>query len=145
MMFPIYEALFQEGLILLLHAGVDIGLPPPVHCTPDRLARVLDRCPGGKIVAAHMGGFRCWEESARLLAGRELYFDTSYSFTELGAVEMAGLARAHGVDRVLFGTDSPWTAQAEELAKIRRLDLLPLDQERILGRNALLLLGAGTS
>ncbi len=140
-MFPVYETLFSEGLILLLHAGVDIGLPPPVHCPPERLARVLDRCPGGKIVAAHMGGFRCWEQSARLLAGRDLYFDTSYSFAELGAAEIAGLARAHGVDRVLFGTDSPWTEQGEELAYIRQLDLPQLDLERILGGNALSLLG----
>ena len=35
---PIYHALADAGLILLMHSGVDIGLPFPVHCTPARLA-----------------------------------------------------------------------------------------------------------
>jgi hypothetical protein len=142
-MFPIYESLFQEDLILLFHAGEDIGIPPPVHSLPERLARLLDRCPGGRVVAAHMGGFRCWEAVKRLLVGRDIYFDTSYSFAELGAAGMADLIRAHGANKILFGTDSPWTGQGEELARIRSLGLPQHDLERILFRNAVSLLGEG--
>lgn len=140
-MWPFYEALFQEGLIILFHAGSDAGLPPPVHCAPERLARVLDQFPGGRIVAAHMGGYRCWEGVARHLAGKELYFDTSFSFAGLGAAGMARLIRAHGPEKVLFGTDSPWTSQLESLAGIRGLDLPPDGKERILCQNAGSLLG----
>ena len=51
-----YRALAEASLIVLFHAGVDIGLPPPVHCTPPRLARVLDLAPDLTVIAAHMGG-----------------------------------------------------------------------------------------
>lgn len=139
-MWPIYEALLQEGLIILFHAGVDIGLPPPVHCTPERLARVLSRFPGGRIVAAHMGGFRQWESVVRHLVGKDIYFDTSFSFAELGAAGMSRLIRDHGPEKVLFGSDSPWTSQKESLTAIQHLDLPPDDRERILYRNALALL-----
>lgn len=140
-MWPVYEAVFQEGLIILFHAGTDIGMPPPVHCTPERLAGILRRLPGGRIVAAHMGGFRCWEGVARHLVGRDIYFDTSFSLRELGAEGMSRLIRDHGPDRVLFGSDSPWTSQRDELADLRRFCLPPGGLERILYRNALSLLG----
>ena len=39
--YPFYEAAQAEGMPILFHAGVDRGLPYPVHSTPERLARVL--------------------------------------------------------------------------------------------------------
>lgn len=137
---PIYRALADAGLILLLHAGVDIGLPTPVHCTPERLARVLDAVPGLTVIAAHMGGYDCWDDVERYIIGRDLYLDTSYSLADLGPERMASLIKAHGARRVLFGTDSPWTDQADEVAGIRALPLSDSDIAAVLGTNALRLL-----
>jgi len=139
-LFPIYNALADAGLILLFHAGVDIGLPPPVHCTPARLARVLDAAPDLTIIAAHMGGYSCWDDVERYLVGRELYFDTSYSMADLGAERMTDLIHAHGAGRILFGTDSPWTDQSAEVANIRALPLTDDEKAAILGGTALRLL-----
>lgn len=140
-LFPIYQALADTGLILLFHAGVDIGLPPPVHCTPDRLAKVLDAVPDLTVIAAHMGGYLCWEEAEKHIMGRNLYLDTSYSLADLGPERMAELIKAHGPDRVLFGTDSPWTDQAAEIAAISALDLADDEITAVLGGNASRLLG----
>jgi len=137
---PIYRALAAHGLIVLFHAGVDIGLPPPVHCPPDRLARVLDAVPELTVIAAHMGGYAQWDAVEHYLVGRDLYFDTSYSLGDLGPERMATLIRAHGADRILFGTDSPWTGQTEEIAGIRGLGLSAEETDAILGENALELL-----
>jgi predicted TIM-barrel fold metal-dependent hydrolase len=136
----LYRAMADAGLILLLHAGVDIGLPPPTHCPPDRLARALDAVPGLTVIAAHMGGFRQWEDVHRCLAGRDLYLDTSYTLPELGAAPMVELIRAHGAHRVLFGTDSPWADQAADIAALRALPLTETEQTAILGGNAAKLL-----
>lgn len=38
-MFPIYEKIGSLGMITVFHAGVDIGVPDPVHCTPQMLKR----------------------------------------------------------------------------------------------------------
>ena len=45
----------ELDLITVLHSGKDIGIDPPVHCTPERLSHVLDYVKGDKIVAAHLG------------------------------------------------------------------------------------------
>jgi hypothetical protein len=137
---PMYQALAEAGLILLFHAGVDIGLPPPVHCPPDRLARVLDAVPQLTIVAAHMGGYACWDDVERHLVGRDLYFDTSYSMADLGIERATAMIRAHGTDKILFGTDSPWTVQSAEVAAIRALPLTDDEIAAILGENAARLL-----
>lgn len=133
---PICRALADAGLIVLFHAGVDIGLPPPVHCTPDRLARLLDAVPELTVIAAHMGGYSCWDDVERYLVGRDLYFDTCFSLTDLGPERMTALMRAHGLDRILFATDSPWTDQAAEVAGIRALELSDDEVTAVLGGNA---------
>ncbi len=139
-MIPTYRALAAAGLIVLFHAGVDIGLPPPVHCTPERLARVLDAVPALTVIAAHMGGYDCWDDVERCLVGRDLYFDTSYSLADLGSERMTALMRAHGAGRILFGTDSPWTDQSDEVAAIRALPLTDDEISAVLGGNAARLL-----
>jgi hypothetical protein len=138
---PIYRALAQAGLIVLFHAGVDIGLPPPVHCPPLRLARVLDAVPELTVIASHMGGYAQWKDVKTHLLGRRLYFDTSYSLADLGAEQMMALIQGHGADRVLFGTDSPWTDQSVEARAIGNLPLTEVERTAILGGNACKLLG----
>ncbi|HHV63149.1 MAG TPA: amidohydrolase [Firmicutes bacterium] len=140
-MFPIYEALCAADLVILFHAGIDIGLPEPCHCTPERLRRVIDRFPGGKWVAAHMGGWRRWDEVETHLVGQPLYFDTSYSYPWLGASRMRDLILAHGVHRILFGTDSPWADQSKAITEIHDLGLAPEEERALLGGNAAALLG----
>ena len=138
---PLYRALADAGLFLLVHAGVDIGLPPPVHCPPERLAVVLDTIAHLTVIAAHMGGYAQWDAVERCLVGRQLYFDTSFAQTDLGAARMTELIRAHGTERILFATDSPWTEQQAEIAGIRALPFTDDEQRAILGGNAARLLG----
>ncbi len=140
-MIAICRALADAGLIALFHTGVDIGLPPPVHCPPERLARLLDAVPMLTAVAAHMGGFSQWEDVSENLVGRELYLDTSYSLPHMGADKFIEMVRAHGAQRILFATDSPWTGQAEEMAVIRALPLTDEEKAAILGGNAEIVLG----
>jgi len=135
-MFPIYELAFRLGLIILFHAGVDIGLPAPFHCTPDRLLKVVRAFPQGKIIAAHMGGYQYWNEVENLLVGENLYFDTSYSFGWLDEVQGKRIIKNHDYRKILFATDSPWGDQAEEVTKIKGLSLGNKVEDAILSGNA---------
>lgn len=133
---PLYRALADAGLMVLFHAGIDIGLPPPVGCTPDRLAKVLDAMPNLTIVAAHMGGYQQWDAVEEFLVGRALYLDTCYAYPDLPAERMAAMIQHHGAHHILFGTDSPWREQAAEIETIRQLPLKDEEITAILGENA---------
>ncbi len=139
-MFPIYEKAFELGLIIVFHAGDDIGLPPPYHCTPDRLLNIVKAFPGGRFVAAHMGGYGLWDEVEDVLAGEDIYLDTSYCLGVMSDMQAVGIIKKHGWKKVLFATDSPWTSQSDHIRKIKSLNLGSEAEAAILGENARLLL-----
>ena len=122
-MFPIYESLRENEMIVLFHAGVDIALYPPAHATPQRLAKVVDRFPGFKIIASHLGGYRMWDDVEKYLVGRGIYFDTSFVIDDMETERFVTIMKNHGFDKILFGTDSPWKDQADEVKKISFLDI----------------------
>ena len=140
-MFPLYEAIRDSGLVAVFHSGVDIGLPSNVHCTPLMLKNVLDNIPRMKIVAAHMGAHALWSDAERILSGRDIFFDTSYSYYSLGREGMKRMIGKHGAERILFGTDSPWKRADEEIENILSLRLSSAETESIMFKNALLLSG----
>lgn len=141
--FPIYQAVFQAGMAILFHTGVDVAYHAPFHCPPDRLAHVIDAFPDNRIIAAHMGGYRFWDDVEKYLIGRPIFLDTSFSMPELGPRRMTRMMRSHGLDRILFGSDAPWTSQSASLADIRTLDLTAEEQAAVLGGNAARLLAHG--
>jgi predicted TIM-barrel fold metal-dependent hydrolase len=131
-MLPVYEYIFQKGLILLFHAGVDIGLPAPYHCPPNRLRKVLDQLKGGKIVAAHLGGHEMWEDVGEYLVGTDVYLDTSMGLEYFSAETLKQIVSTHSSEKILFGTDAPWSNQKEELIRIQNAGLTPKQLEDIL-------------
>ena len=133
---PFYRALGKAGLVTVFHAGVDIGLMDYVRGTPERFRRALPWFEGGVVVLAHFGGFRVQDEVEKHLAGQDVWFDTSFAQHELSAEVQVRLIRSHGVNRVLFGTDSPWDDQAEQVAAFRKLPLTEAEKAAILGGNA---------
>jgi predicted TIM-barrel fold metal-dependent hydrolase len=140
-MFPIYGSAIELGMILLFHAGNDIAFEPPCHCPPEKLAKVINRFPDAKIVAAHMGGYDLWDDVLDCLAGSPVYLDTSMTLGFIDNSLLFKIIERHGADRILFGTDSPWTDQGQQLAAIRSLGLDADTVAMILGGNAEKLLG----
>jgi len=139
-LWPVYAAAEAHGMIIFFHAGAD-EIHSTVHGTPRAFATMLDEFPGLEVVLAHMGGYRQWDEVGEILAGRDVYFDTAYTLGNLPDTEFESLVRKHGVDRILFGSDGPWTDQAAELEYLRSLPFTAEETEAIIGGNAERLLG----
>ncbi len=139
-MLSILKKAAELGLIVVLHAGRDIGMPPPLHCSPEQLARALDAVPDVRMVAAHLGGWRMWDDVERLLVGRELYFDTAFVADYLTPEQYLRIVRSHGPERILFGSDSPWETPAHTLAGLQRLGLTETELQLITHDNAAALL-----
>lgn len=140
-MFPLYRLMARAGLIAFFHAGVDIGLGPPYHGNPDRIANVLKAVPELVVVAAHLGGYEMWDDVEKHLVGKNLYLDTSYTLTHIPPDQFLRIVRSHGVDRVLFGTDSPWADQAAEIALMEKRGLNEAELSAVFFDNAARLLG----
>ena len=141
----------ELGLIVLMHAGDDIGFPGAVRCSPKMTANALKQVGNVKIILAHMGGWKNWQEVAENLVNTSAMLDTAFSFGKitpkddyyspdflnlLKGEEFLSLISAFGNERVLFGTDSPWTDQKQSLEEIRKLPLSEMDLDNILYLNA---------
>ena len=145
-MLKIYDYALSKGLILLHHAGFDPDFPPPFKSSPKQFAKVVNAMQGGVIIAAHLGGHDQWDDVEEWLVGTDIYLDTSMGFEYFPSEQFLRIVKGHGADKILFGSDSPWSnAQLEA----ERLSALPLSKEEIaaiLGENARALLGiSGTS
>ena len=142
----------ELGLIVVTHAGFDIGFPGMVRCSPQMAKKVVDEVGDFKFVLAHMGGWKNWSEVLEILSGTGIFIDTSFSTGKiiprsdfqwreedlklLDAEEFMNFVKIFGADRILFGTDSPWTSSRSEIDFIRDLPLADADKDKILGGNA---------
>lgn len=141
-MYPLYEAVAAEGMFILFHAGMDRGLPHPVHATPKRLAAVHRAVPELSMIVAHLGGEEAYEETVLHLLGQNLYLDTSFVLRKMAGTFRERLLKGHPAERLVFASDSPWTDQGEELQFLLQLPYLTeRDKEKICFSNAARLLG----
>jgi len=140
-LFPIYEKIANLGMITVFHAGVDIGIPDPVHCTPQALASILPVFNGAPVVAAHFGGYMVRAETMKHLVGKDVYFDTSYSHSRFPPLWAKEIIKKHGAKKILLGSDMPWSRTDYEINYVKSLGLSDDDLELILGKNAQALLG----
>lgn len=147
----------ELDLIVVTHAGIDIGFLDETQSSPAKCKRVWDEIGQFKFVLAHMGGWKNWDEAKELFAGSGVWIDTAFSTDKmeplpdgywkesdlyfLDAPGFIDMVNAFGEDRVLFGTDSPWSGQKESLDFIRALDLSDETKAKIFGDNAVKLLG----
>ncbi len=139
--FPLYEKAAKLGLITVFHSGVDYGLFEPVHCTPERLSKALPAFNGGVVVAAHFGGYFCWYDVEEYLVGKQIYFDTSFCYGRIPIQHAKRIVKNHGADKILFGSDLPWSKASSEIMLVKGFELPEDEYEMVIGKNAAKLLG----
>ena len=141
-MFPVYEACRELNLPVLFHSGFDYYSPDEIHCTPKRAIKVASRVKGLKMILAHLGANRMWEQVYDELAGigGEVYFDPAFTL-DCPDELMEKIILKHGADRILFASDCPWASSKEIAVKIERLKFSDDMKEKIFHINAERLLG----
>ena len=135
-MLKIYDYAFERGLIILQHAGYDPGFPPPYHTSPEKFRSIVRQMRGGVMIAAHLGGQSQWDEVEKYLVGENIYLDTSMGQKLYPKEQFLRIVKAHGADRILFGTDSPWSSAKDEVELISALPLSDEEKALILSDNA---------
>jgi hypothetical protein len=142
-LFPIYEEMCKQNLILVMHTGFDIAFPRIRRADPAQIARVLARFPELRMVTTHLGAWDQWDEVLELLAGRPIYMELSYTLDFLAPERARKILEKHPSQYLLFGTDSPWGNQSTSRVQLEKLGLEAGLRQRILRDNALALLNSG--
>lgn len=143
----------ELGLVVLAHAGMDEVYPDNVHCDVKRILHVIETVKSERLILAHMGGWNLWEDVRKYICGAPVYFDTAFSLSGTVNVENQGkfgamlddtqfveLVRSHGVSKILFGSDTPWSSQRSNVDWIQACSLTAQEKKMVLGENAAKLL-----
>ncbi len=133
---PLYEVMERLDIPVLFHCGEELSGTMKVRSSPSRISRIRDKFPRLRMVGAHFGGFRLWEDTKKYLIGKDIYLDTSFFFGHLPDEDARQMLLAHRPDRILFGTDFPLTDQKNDLEYIRKFDVPAALKERMLYLNA---------
>ena len=137
---PLYKRASQLGLIILFHAGEDMGYPAPYHATPERLRKAA-KWIDSPMVCAHWGSANMGEDVLKYLCDIPVYFDTAFGYGTMPKDRAQRILDKKGTDLILFGSDCPWHAPHWDVGMIETLDLSVSDKEKIFHLNAEKLLG----
>ncbi len=144
----IQEVDIDDPRMLKLYEIVEGRMPVYFHIGDDRpqyrfseakkLAKVLDMFPKLEVVAAHLGGYKSWEDAIEYLAGNDrVWYDTSSALwamtPEYGDYVLSKL----GTEHVMFGTDYPVMNTPDEMERLFKLTLTEQQKEDILWNNAI--------
>lgn len=138
----ILECARDLDLIVLTHAGLDVAyVNEPMRCPAELVLDLIHRVPYEKFVLAHLGGYEENSPALDRLCGENIYFDTAYILRYTTEDTLRRVLSEHGADRVLFGSDSPWSSMRDDVATVKAFSLVSKDERRLLCDNAKSLLG----
>ncbi len=135
------EACVAHNMIVMTHAGADIGFPEPWRSNPEELLAFHQRHKKLVLVLAHLGSWLMFDQVEKLVCGERVFLDTAFLDSYITPEQLLRIIRQHGSERVLMGSDFPWMGQDSTLKMLDSLDLTGREKEMIYGDNAAELLG----
>ena len=149
----IIDTASEQGLFIITHAGMDIGLYPPICCTIDSILNVIKDVRPEILILAHMGGWMNWEEVTERLApviSKGIYLDTAFSigvidwlnpdthkdYHQMSDDQFRKMVKSFGSEHIVFATDSPWAEQKDYVDRMNKMRLSDEELENIFHKNA---------
>ena len=127
-----------EGkLPILFHIGDDRY----EFSAPERLIKMAKKYPEATFIAAHFGGYRCWDKASLYVGLDNVYFDTCSSLPFISPERARELIDLLGAERFFFATDFPMWDSKGELERFNKITLSDKEREMILSGNIKRLLG----
>ena len=118
-------------LPILLHMGDNRF----EYSKPYRLARMAKKYKEVKFIAAHFGGYRCWDEVDVYVGLDNVYFDTCSSLAFISAEKARKLIDKFGAEKFFFATDFPMWSADSELERFNKIKLTDKEREMIFSLN----------
>jgi len=139
-MYGFYELIASCGLFVVFHTGNNAASPGKTQADVERIKKIADWFKDLTIVCTHVGGWKQWERINCLSNCENVHTETSLALNEVSDEQFIRLISCFDEDRVLFGSDSPWTDQQEMLKRTVQLNISDARKEKLLFKNAAALL-----
>ncbi len=136
---PLYEIASSKGIPVYFHSGDDRA--EYRYSEPKKIAYIAETFPSLRIAAAHLGGYKAWDESLEYLAGREnVWYDTSSALWAMSVERADHIISKLGTERLMFATDYPTVTMESEIERFTAVTMSPRVREEVYFGNAMRLL-----
>ena len=120
-----------DKLPILFHIGDDRY----DFSKPQRLVNIAKKFNNVTFIAAHFGGYRCWEEAKIYKGLNNIYFDTCSSLPFITPQKAKEIITMLGAEKFFFATDFPMWDATTELERFCKIDLTEKERELIFSGN----------
>lgn len=120
-----------DKLPILFHIGDDRF----DYSKPKRLIKIAKKFPSVKFIAAHFGGYRCWQDAVMYKGLDNVYFDTCSSLPFISPERAKEIIDMLGANKFFFATDFPMWDAERELERFNKINLTQNEREMILSGN----------
>lgn len=120
-----------DRLPILFHVGDDRY----EFSKPFRLAKMAKEFNKVNFIAAHFGGYRCWDDVDVYKGLDNVYFDTCSSLTFITAQKAKAIIDKLSAEKFFFGTDFPMWDASGELNRFNQIKLTEKEREGIFSLN----------
>ncbi len=143
-MYGFYELMASFGFFVMFHTGYDMAFPGNAQADVERVKKIANWFKDLTIVCTHVGGWKQWDRISCLSDCKNVFTETSLTMSEISDAEFIKAISYFDEDRILFGSDSPWTDQLEMLQRTLHLKISDTLKEKMLYKNAANLLALNT-
>ena len=134
----------DDDRLMRIYELIEGRMPLVMHCGdyrtdfshPRRMKRILHEFPNLVVDAAHFGGWSVFDYALEYLEDENCYVDTSSALEFLGPRRTVELARAYGIERVMFGSDFPMWSPVNEYNMLAAMPFTEDEFEAITWHNA---------
>jgi len=135
----IFDLAQENNLVVISHGGILGDDFKNNFCPPDKFIKALDNFPKLKVVIAHLA-YPDIKNLCELAARyKNLYTDISMVVKKapLANEDFQDIIKAFGPDRILFGSDFPWSDPEKDAQKLSAFHIDKNDLEMIARENAI--------
>ena len=139
--YPIFEWANENNLVIMSHTSGGTGSLSDELTSPLKFIGLSKKFPNIRWVLAHSGNNTSGQKEAVLASksSENIYLETCTSYGSHGTIEF--LVNEAGEDRVLFGSDMPLLDGRFGVGRIVTAEISEEAKKKILGLNAIKLLG----
>ena len=105
------------------------------YSEPERVVKMAKKYPEVSFIAAHFGGYRCWDKVEIYKGLKNVYFDTCSSLAFIDAIRAGEIIKLLGAERFFFATDFPMWDAEKELSRFNEINLTKEEREMIFSKN----------
>lgn len=135
----IFDLAEKNDLVVISHGGISGDDLEGKYCSPDKFKRIFENFPNLKLVIAHLAYPHIDELLELASMYKNIYTDISFVLknSPISDDDFCTIIQQFGPERVLFGSDFPWSDPEMDAQRLEKLGLNTNEFEMIAHQNAI--------